>query len=159
MAKAAKQAKAAGQAAEGNRSVVWLSGLACGALAAIAPGVAVVAAGLLIPGLVALRMDQQPGRPVARTVLTCGLAGCVQPVMSLWNMGQSFNAAIAIVTDPTAIGIAWSLAAGGWLLTELAPLLVRAVLEAAALTRSAKLRAMRVRIAEAWGLDQAPDGA
>jgi hypothetical protein len=64
-------------------------------LAAIAPGIATLGAGLLAPGLVALKLDQEPGRPMARTVLTCGLAGCVQPVITLWNTGQSFGAAVA----------------------------------------------------------------
>jgi hypothetical protein len=138
-----------------NRSVVWLSGLACGILAAISPGIATVAAGLLAPGVVALRLDQEPGRPIARTVLTCGLAGCVHPVITLWNIGQSFETAIAIVSDPTTIGIAWSAAAAGWLLTQVAPLVVRAGLEAVALARSTRLRATRSRIAEAWGLEGA----
>src|SRR5665213_4598455 len=119
MAKAPKPPKsqktqtAKGKPAGNNRSVVWLSGLACGVLAAIAPGVATVAAGLLMPGLVALRLDQEPGRPVARAVLTCGLAGCVRPVIMLWNMGQSFDTALVIVTDPLTIEIAWSAAAAG----------------------------------------------
>ncbi|MGA3001527.1 MAG: hypothetical protein ABSE20_07365 [Acetobacteraceae bacterium] len=141
--------------ASSNRSVVWLSGLACGVLAAIAPGTATVAAGLLAPGVVALRLDREPGRPVARAVLTCGLAGCVHPVTTLWNTGQSFETAIAIVTDPTTIGIAWSAAAAGWLLTQIAPLAVRVALEAVALARATRLRAARSRIAEAWGLDGA----
>jgi hypothetical protein len=132
---------------------VWLSGLACGVLAAITPGVALVAAGLLAPGFMALKLDREPGRPVARTVLTCGLVGCVHPVITLWNAGQSFEAAMAIVTDPGAIGVAWSAAAAGWLLTQVAPLLVRAALEAGALARATRLRAARVRLAEAWGLD------
>jgi hypothetical protein len=138
-----------------NRSVVWLSGLACGVLAAIVPGIATVAAGLLAPGLVALRLDREPGRPVARTVLTCGLAGCVQPVITLWNIGQSFETAIAIVTDPATVGIAWSAAGAGWLLTQVIPLVVRVALEAVALGRSTRLRAARSRIAEAWGLNGA----
>jgi hypothetical protein len=144
-----------GGIAGANRSVVWLSGLACGVLAAIVPGIAAVAAGLLAPGVVALRLDREPGRPVARTVLTCGLAGCVHPVITLWNTGQSFETAVAIVTDPTTIGIAWSAAAAGWLLTQIAPLAVRVALEAVALGRSTRLRAARSRIAEAWGLDGA----
>ncbi len=92
---------------------------------------------------------------MARTVLTCGLAGCVHPVITLWNTGQSFATAIAIVTDPTTIGIAWSLAGAGWLLTQIAPLVVRAALEAVALGRSTRLRATRARITEAWGLNEA----
>jgi hypothetical protein len=138
-----------------NRSVVWLSGLACGALVAIAPGIATVAAGLLAPGLLALKLDREPGRPVARTVLTCGLAGCVHPVITLWNTGQSLETAMTIVTDPAVLLIAWSAAAAGWLLTQLAPLAVRAALEAVALARSTRLRAARARVAEAWGLDGA----
>ena len=144
-----------GAIAGNSRSVVWLSGLACGVLAAIAPGIATVAAGLLAPGVVALRLDREPGRPVARTVLTCGLAGCVHPVITLWNIGQSFETAIAIVTDPTTVGIAWSAAAAGWLLTQIAPLAVRVALETVALARSSRLRAARSRIVEAWGLDMA----
>jgi hypothetical protein len=123
---------------------------------AIAPGIATVAAILLAPGVVALRLDREPGRPVARTVLTFGLASCVHPVITLWNTGQSFDTAIAVVSDPVTLGIAWSAAAAGWLLTQLTPLAVRAALEAAALARSARLRAARSRIAETWGLESAP---
>jgi hypothetical protein len=110
---------------------------------------------LLAPGILALKMDQEPGRPVARSVITFGVAGCVHPVITLWNLGQSFDTAIAIVTDPMMLGPAWGLAAAGWLATQVFPLLVRAVLEASALTRAARLRATRERIAQAWGLDQA----
>jgi hypothetical protein len=143
----------------GGGPVVWLSGLACGVVVAIAPGVATVAAGLLAPGIVALKLDRQPGRAVARTVLTCGLAGCVQPITTLWNLGQSFDTALAILEDPVTIATAWGLAAAGWLMTQVAPLVVRMALEATALARATRLRAARGRIAEAWGLDQAPDGA
>ena len=151
--------KIAKAGAGGTSPVIWLSGLACGVMVAVAPGVATLAAGLLAPGILALKLDREPGRAVARTVLTCGLAGCVQPVITLWNMGQSFDVAVAIVMDPATIGMAWSLAAAGWLLTEVAPLLVRVALEGTALARATRLRAIRGRIAEAWGLDQAPGGA
>ena len=154
MAKAPKAKKAAGGKEGSDRSLVWLSGLACGALVAVAPGIAVLAAGLLAPGLAALKLDRTPGRPVARTVLTCGLAGCVQPVITLWNTGQSLETALVILGDPLTTGIAWSAAAAGWLMTELAPLGVRAVLEAGALTRATRLRVLHGRIAEAWGVEE-----
>jgi hypothetical protein len=141
----------------GNRSVIWFSGLACGALVVIAPGIAALALGLLAPGALAVRLDHEPGRPIARSVVTFGLAGCVHPVILLWNMGQSFDTAIAILMDPTTLAVAWAAAGAGWLLTQMAPLAVRAVLEAAALTRSVRLRAERTRLAETWGLDAASD--
>ena len=155
MAKAKARKAASPAKSEGNRSVVWLSGLACGALAAIAPGTIVVAAALLAPGLLALKLDREPGRPAARTVLTCGLAACVQPVVTLWNAGHSVDAAWAIASDPWVCGVAWAAAGAGWLLIQIAPPGVRMVLEAGALTRAARLRAMRARVAEAWGLEDA----
>jgi hypothetical protein len=141
-------------AAQGGGSIVWLSGLACGVIAAVAPGIAILAAVLLAPGLAALKFDHEPGRPVARTVLTCGLAGCVQPVITLWSTGQSFDTALAIATDARTAGVAWSAAAAGWLLTQIAPLIIRAILEATSLARSARLRTARTRLAEVWGIDQ-----
>jgi len=160
MAKAKKPPaarKTAGSVGE-YRSIVWLSGLACGVLAAVAPGIAMVAAGLLAPGAVALTLDKEPGRPVARAVLTFGLAACVQPVITLWNSGQSFDTALSIVMDPGVTGTAWSAAAAGWLMTQLSPLLVRATLEAAALARATRLRTIRGKLVEAWGLDEALGG-
>ena len=115
MAKAATKQKDAGAPPAGGQKVIWLSGLACGVLVAIAPGVATVAAGLLAPGIVALKLDREPGRAVARTVLTCGLAGCVQPVMTLWSMGQSFDTALAILADPGAIAAGPTIPGLGWI--------------------------------------------
>ena len=154
--KAARTKKTANPAGAG-RSTVWLSGLACGGLAAIAPGIALLAVGLLAPGLVAAKLDREPGRPVGRTVLTCGLAGCVHPTIALWNLGQSFETAMAILADPATLGLAWSAAAAGWLMTQVLPLGVRAALEASAIARAARLRLLRERIAEAWGLDDGGD--
>ena len=136
-----------------SRSLIWLQGLACGVLAAIAPGIALGVGGLVAPGLIALKLDKDPGRPVARTVLTFGLAGSVHPMLTLWNAGQSVDAALAILTDPAQAGPAWAAAACGWLIAQIAPLGVRAALEAAALTRAARLRAARDALIEAWGLD------
>jgi hypothetical protein len=137
--------------------MTWLSGLACGVLAAVVPGVALVAFCLLAPALVALWLDREPGRPMARTILLCGLAGCVRPVITLWNVGHGLDTAWTIASDPSAIGPAWAAAAAGWLALQVVPLGVRAALDAAALARIARLRASRTRIAEAWGLEQSHD--
>lgn len=153
MAKTPKPKKAKTQEKGGSRSLAWLSGLACGVLAAVTPGMALLAAGLLTPGLLALKLDAEPGRPMARSVLTCGLAGCVHPVITLWNAGQSLDAAWSLVLDPGVTVVAWSAAAAGWLLTELVPLGVRAALEAGALAQATRLQAARARLAEAWGLE------
>jgi hypothetical protein len=142
----------------GARSLIWLSGLACGVLAAIVPGLAIVGLMLMGPGLVILRLDREPGRAVTRAVLTCGLAASVHPAMMLWNSGQSVGAAVAIISDPIVLSVAWGATAAGWLLAQIMPLLVRVVLEAASLAHATRLRTLRGRLVEDWGLDQA-DGA
>ena len=137
-----------------SRVLIWLSGLTCGALAVAAPGVALLTAALLVPGLIALKLDRAPGRPVARTVLTCGLAGSVRPMLTLLNAGFSAETAAALITDPPVVCLAWSGAAAGWLLTQLAPLAMRGLLEADGMTRLAALRSARDRILAAWKMEE-----
>ncbi len=150
---AKKQTAAPGTPVVGkHHSLVWVQGLACGAVAALAPSLALMVGALLGPGIVALAMDHEPGKPIARAVLLCGLAACVEPVRSLWSSGHGLNMTMALVGDVRVIGTAWSAAAAGWLLAEIAPIVVRAVLEAGTLTRAAQLRAARARLAEEWGL-------
>ena len=136
-----------------KHSLVWLQGLGCGAMATLAPGFAVLLASLLAPGLSALLFDREPGRPMARCVLLAGLTTCVQPVQALWSNGQTLNAALALLANFQTLGTAWSAAAAGWLLVELAPLASRLVLDAIARSRAARLRTQRQELIDAWGFD------
>jgi hypothetical protein len=133
-------------------SLVWAQGLACGMAAALMPSVALVIAVLLGPGLVAIAMDHEPGKPVARAVVLCGLAACVEPVRALWASGHGLDIGMAVIGDPRVVGTAWSAAAGAWLLAEAAPIAVRMILEAASIARATRLRAARTKLAEEWGL-------
>lgn len=136
-----------------QHSLVWLQGLACGAVVALTPGIAVLLAVLLAPGLVVLLLDHEPGRPTARCVLLIGLATCVHPLRVLWPQTQNVTAALDMVSDLQTLGTAWSAAAAGWLLAELAPLGAKLVLETLARARAAKLRARREKLVETWGDD------
>ena len=142
---------------ERRNSLVWLQGLACGGMIALAPATTLLIGVLLGPGLVALLLDRQAGRPTARAVLLCTAAAVVDPVRALWQGGHSLLAASTLLGDLGVIGTAWSAAAGGWLLVELLPVMARVVLEAHSRTRAARLRAARTRLAEEWGFDQPPD--
>jgi len=141
-----------------QHSMVWLQGLTCGAVVTLAPGVAVLLGLLLGPGLLALLLDREAGRPMARCVLLMGLATCVQPLRALWSDGQSLAVALALAGDLQVMGTAWSAAAAGWLMAELAPLGTRLVLEALARSRAAKLRSERDRLLAAWGGEDAAGG-
>ena len=124
-----------------QHSLIWLQGLLCGALATLATPTAMLLGVLLAPGLLALVLDQDQGRPRARCILLCGMAAAIEPLRSLWTLGHTMATATALLGDVRNVGTAWSAAAGGWLLAEAAPVATRVALEAISIARSAKLRA------------------
>ncbi len=136
-----------------RHSMVWLQGLGCGAVVALVPAMALLLGVLLLPGVLAVLYDRQGGRPVARTVLLCGTAAAVAPTVALWGAGNNLDACLMLLGDLRVVGTAWSTAAAGWILAELAPVAVLIVLEAITQTRAARLRAERERLAAEWGVD------
>ena len=134
-----------------GRGIVWVQGLAVGACAAVAPAAGAMLGMLLAPAIVTLLLDRAPGRPVGRAVLLCGSAACVGPMLTFWQMGG--GAGFALLVDPGVYGPAWAACAGGWLATQLLPIGIRGVLEAASLSRAARLRAEREKLLRDWSLD------
>ena len=142
--------------ATSSNAVLWAEGLLCGGLVTLLPTIALLLGVLLGPAIVALVLDHQRGKPVARSVVLCTLAASIGPVRTLWAAGYDLAASLALATDLNVVGTAWSAAAGGWLLAELTPFAMRAGLEALSLSRAAHLRASRNRLVEEWGLGGAP---
>jgi hypothetical protein len=138
--------------------MLWLQGLLCGVLAALATPTALVLGVLLGPGLLALLLDRAPGRPAARAMLLFGLSATVFPLMALWKAGHTMEAASLLVCDPGTLALAWSAAGAGWLLVQLVPHVVRLALESVAIARARRVRALRARCAEEWGFpEREPD--
>jgi hypothetical protein len=140
----------------GGRSFAWLQGLVCGVLAMLMPAAAVLLLALLAPGFVALVIDRGAGRATGRAVLLCGAAGAVPALHAVWREGLSFATVLDRLGDPATLAVAWSAAGAGWLLCEVAPHLMRLVLEARARRRAAGLRRMRAALEEDWGIPAAP---
>jgi len=139
-------------------SLLWLQGLACGALATMATPTFVLTSLLLMPSLLSVLMDRAQGKPTARAVMLLGLAGTVQPLVMLWRTGHTIGAALDMVSDPTVLATAWAAQGGAWLLCELGPLLIAFALEAASHARAARLRAERAAYEEQWGMPPGRDG-
>jgi hypothetical protein len=135
---------------ERQSPLIWVQGLLCGALVAVAAPLALILAILLAPAGFAALFDHQPGRPTVRAVLLCGISACVHPLRRLWVGEHTIAASLAILGDPRVIALAWAAAAGGWLLAELAPLGLSLALEVANRSRAAGLRARRERLLEEW---------
>jgi hypothetical protein len=155
MAKRSAKRAVAGTASPGPRqhSMVWLQGLLCGALAMLAPPTALLMSVLLGPALLALIFDRQSGRPRARSIALFGMAASVEPLRTLWVSGHSMQVAADLLGDLHVLETAWAAAAAGWLLAEVAPVAVRATLEALSISRAVRLRASRSRLADEWRLD------
>lgn len=136
-------------------ALIWLVGLVCGAVIALATPYAVLAGAVLAPGLLVLLLDGAPGRPMARPVLTIGVATLVQPVLALWAAGHQMGAALALAGDPRALAACWAWQGLGWLALETGPPLIRLVLDGAARARAARLRQARARIEAEWGIPPA----
>ncbi|MGE0224211.1 MAG: hypothetical protein AB7S57_13175 [Acetobacteraceae bacterium] len=134
-----------------------MQGLACGALAALAPATALQLAILLLPSIVVAMLESAPGKPVARAVLLCALATCVEPVRELWNYGQGLGDAWASIANIHALALAWAASAGGWLMTQLIPLGVGFALETTASARMARLEEQRQAVIREWGLEAPAD--
>ncbi len=152
MAKAAK-AKSEG----GGGSLIWLQGLLCGGMAALAPMAALQLVLLLAPGLLSLLTERQVGKPVTRSMLLFGLAASVEPVRQAWSLGG--GPTWDRISDGNAILLAWMAAAFGWLLARFLPLLVGIAVSASHESRAVILREAREQLVRAWGLeDEARSG-
>jgi hypothetical protein len=136
-----------------QRSLVWLQGLLCGAVVTLATPTALLLGVLLGPALLAFMVDRQPGRPRARSIAFWNMAAAVDPLRTLWVSGHAMAGAASLVGDMHIVVTAWSAAAAGWLLAELAPVGARVALEALSISRAARLRAARAVLAEDWGLE------
>lgn len=136
----------------GKPGSLWLQGLACGALCTLATPTAVLVGMLVAPGLLALALDGEPGRPAARPILLLSLAATAHPVAELWRRGQSISTALDLLADPKVLATAWLAQMGGWVLVELGPMLIALALEAAAQARLMRLRALRARYEAQWDI-------
>lgn len=143
---------ASGGASRGPGAAMWLQGLACGAVVALATPCAVLAGLLLAPGIGAFLLEREPGRPTARVTLLCGAAIAAAPVAALWQSGQGVGGAVAAASDPAVLAGSWAAQGAGWLMAQLFPVIVRLILDAQARTRMAGLRAERGGYEEEWGI-------
>lgn len=142
-------------AAPRRGSLLWLQGLGCGLLITLATPIALLAGLLLAPALLALVLDQAPGKPVARPLLLLGLAAMARPLVSLWSMGHGMDAALDLLGDATILVTSWGAQALAWLAMELGPVLIVLAMEAATAARAARLRAARRHYEEHWDLPPA----
>lgn len=130
--------------------VVWLQGMACGAVLMMATPSALLAMILLLPSLAAAIADPAPGRPSTRAVILFGLAAASPAFAALWRGGHDVARALSLATEVTVLARCWSVQAAAWLLTQILPLLFRLALEANASRQTAQLERLRQAHEAEW---------
>jgi hypothetical protein len=145
---ARKSPRAGSDSAQGSRH--WLYGLLCGVVLIAATPSALLAGLLLMPTVMAAVADRQPGRPIARAVLLFGLAGSCTPLNMLWRAGHGMDDAIAIGSDLHSIALAWVFQAGGWLLTQVVPMIIGLFAEAQDTLTLSRMRHRQQTLADEW---------
>ena len=131
-------------------SFTWLQGLVCGALLTFATPASLLLAALFAPAVISWLTDIEPGRPVARSVAVACLAPALAPMWHLWMAGETMEAALALLSDPATIAIAWLSGASGWALCQVLPVILRTAREIRENGRAKLLRAELQTQKEEW---------
>lgn len=133
-------------------SKVWLVCLAAMMVAVLAPYSAFSCAVVLLPAAMAWIADREPGRPTARVVLLFGLAAACAPFDMLWhaNHGSAGPPALILAVDVKTLAVAWAAEAGGWLLTQLLPLLIGAWAEAQTQAQIKAIAVRKINLLQEW---------
>lgn len=129
----------------------WLPVLLAAIGIVLAPPSALLAILLLLPTAMAWTADSSPGRATTRAVMLFGLAASCGPFDMLWRSGHRLDAAITLITDLRVVSIAWAAQAGGWLLTQLLPLIVGAWFESEIRLGVIRLETRKNSLLEEWG--------
>lgn len=154
MANAARKPAKAARAAAG--SGLWLSGLACGAVLAFAPALAVLAAALLAPAGIAAVLESHTGRPVTRAMALSGGTFVLAPCWRLVREGLTMTNVLDQLADPLTAGAAWFAGIVGWALCELLPVALQAASDLRVAARVKHLEDTAKSLRASWDL---PDAA
>jgi hypothetical protein len=133
---------------------MWLQGLACGALLAFAPAMALLLGVLLAPAIACFAADMEQGRGATRSVAIACVAGALSPAWHLWLAGNAFGVAITLLCDPLTLVLAWGAGACAWALCQVVPALLQSLWSVRETLRTHKIEAEMKRIREEWHLEE-----
>ena len=144
MSRVAKEASPA-------RSWLWLQGLLCGAAVSLMPATCVVVTALLGPAVMASFFETNPKKPVSRVMIMLDVAAIIAPLRTLWETGNSIDLAIAIVSDPSNLALAWLATCSGWIVSEGSGMAAFEFTAALIRRRCTALRQERSALESEWG--------
>ena len=137
----------------GRGSMLWLQGLVCGGVLAFAAPTFLLLVVLLAPALASLAVDTDPSRGMTRAVAVAGVAGALSPLWHLWLAHDRLDVALAFITDPLTLTLAWGGGACAWALSQVLPVLLQSVWTMREGLRARAIEAELQRLKEEWHVD------
>ncbi len=138
-------------------SALWIQGLACGACLTFAAPTALLISILLAPALICLLASPGVNRGLLRSVSVACAAASLSPVWHLWLAGDRFDQALAALSEPFVLLIAWGAGASAWALCQVIPIVLRVSWD---VRSTAQLRAIEFelkKLHEDWLLEVASE--
>lgn len=114
------------------------------------PTVAVLLLGML-PTLSALIADRDPQKHLVVTVGLLNFCGVIHPMLSLWELGQSYEAMNLVIGEVYNWLVAYGAAGCGWMIYIWMPSVAKAYYRVATETRVRMLMARKRKLVETWG--------
>lgn len=105
----------------------------------------------MMPTLVAALVDRSRRKTKAITVGSINLAGCTPFMLEMWMQGQTFEKAVEIIVNPTAIIVMYMAAAVGYLIDWAMSGIVASVLYQKGLSRRGEIQKRQRELIERWG--------
>lgn len=148
--KAAAPARGGGEA-KGGKVLLILAAIV--AVAIVATPTALVFAIGLLPTIVALLIDRDPGRYGAIAVGSLNFCGVFPSAIDLWQHGHTVQQALDTIANPYDLAIMFGAAGVGWLLYFGLPPLIGALLVQKHEAEIRRIEGRQAALEEEWGPD------
>ncbi len=138
-------------------SALWIQGLACGAALTFAAPTVLLLGILLAPALVCLLVQPRIERGLLRAVAVACTASSLSPVWHLWLAGDRFEQALAGLSDPFVLLLAWGAGASAWALCQVIPVVLRGSWDMQTASRVRTMETELKTLNERWLLEDASE--
>lgn len=140
------------KAARSPGAILWWGGLVCGAMVVLSPASAMLLLSLVVPVLlVAMLPEGGSGGRVAQAALLFGLAASIHPLELLWQGGATLPNAMHIARQPMILFTAWMAVLAGWLIHELAAIVLKLAADLSAASERRAIAASLAELETEWG--------
>ena len=106
----------------------------------------------MLPTVVALIIDQDPGKNKSFTIGTMNFAGCFPFLLGIWRAPDKMETAMQYLADPTTIIIMYCAALMGYFINWFVTIAISSILVQRSKARIKKIEEQKIALEERWGI-------